>query len=196
MSELTLEECECVFRICVSLIYTLLVTFNFFPWPTYGDFATAASRRARVLLSNACITIIVSFSFPGEDFREGKTDSCASNSQLDLSSSSTHQLAELLANALQETQSVVVGEGGQKVLDCVVLVRAPGVLLQLGHDLGLVFGTESWGIQDGRQLGIFGVYVVQGTDCFCDGIEGGTLHGCRVLFSLRVSHVLAATTSK
>lgn len=131
-----------------------------------------------------------------ERFSGGETDSCARNSHLDLSSSGAHQFAELLAHALQETQSVVVGEGGQKVLDCDVLVRASGVLLQLGHDLGLVLGTESWGTKDGRQLGIFVVYVVQGADSLCDDVERGSLHGCSVLFLLRVSHVLAATTSK
>jgi hypothetical protein len=174
-------------------VYTLFVTLSFFPWPTYWDFATAASRRLSVLLSNGYIIIIVSAHSSDmlvRTRRERETDRCAGHSQLDLASSGAHQLAELLANTLQKTQSVIVGEGGQEVLDGVVLVRASGVLLQLGDDLGLVLGAQRRRRQDGGELGVFVVYIVQRADGLCDVVEGGVLHGCGVLFSLLVSWVV------
>lgn len=56
ISELTWTRLSCVCHRIGIEQYTLFVTFNFLPWPTYSDFATAASRRERVLLSNGYIS--------------------------------------------------------------------------------------------------------------------------------------------
>lgn len=108
----------------------------------------------------------------------------AGDSQLDLAPSGAHQLAELMADALQETQSVVLGEGVEEVLDGVGLVLAAGVLLELGNDGGLVLGGERWRKHDLGQLGVSAVDVVEGTEGLGDGVERLRLHCCRVLVSL------------
>lgn len=58
-----------------------------------------------------------------------------SDPQLDLALASAHQLGELLADALQQTQSVVLGQSVEEILDSTALVSATSVFLELGHNL-------------------------------------------------------------
>jgi len=111
----------------------------------------------------------------------------AGDSQLDLAPSSAHQLAELMADALQETQSVVLGEGGEEVLDGVGLVLPAGVLLELGNDGGFVLGGEGWRKHDLGQLWVSAVDVVEGTEGLGDRVERLRLHCCGVLVSVSLA---------
>lgn len=138
---------------------TLFVTFNFLPWPTYSDFETAVSRRERVLPSNCYNPKISRRPLLSKRVFESYRSTC--DSQLDLSPRRTHQLAKLITNALQEPQPVVRRQRIQEVLDGIRLVRAPGVLLELGHDLRLVFRGESGRQHDGGEFGVLDVDVVE-----------------------------------
>jgi hypothetical protein len=60
------------------------------------------------------------------------------NNQFNLSPMRTHELLEVVTDALQYPQSVVLGQSLQEVFYCAGLVRAAGVLFQLSHDLGFV----------------------------------------------------------
>lgn len=61
--------------------------------------------------------------------------------QLNLALVRAHQLAVLLADLAQEAETVVLGEGGEEVLDDVALV-ARDLLLELCNDLALVVGRQ------------------------------------------------------
>lgn len=63
------------------------------------------------------------------------TYACSNNCNLDLALVRTHQLSKFVTNTFEKTQSVVVGEGLEKVLDSVTLVSSADVLLQFGDDL-------------------------------------------------------------
>lgn len=82
--------------------------------------------------------------------------------QLNLALGSTHQLPKLLADALQQAQSVVECQGVEEVLHGFPLVaRCSGVLLQLGDDGGLVLDAEGRCLHDRSQLGVLVVDIVE-----------------------------------
>jgi hypothetical protein len=66
---------------------------------------------------------------------------------------STHEALELLADALKETETVVLSQSLQEVLDDVALV-VTGDLLELLDDLLLVAGGEGGGRDDVGQLAV------------------------------------------
>ena len=103
----------------------------------------------------------------------------AGNHHLDLAAGGAHELAELAANAGEEAEAVVLGEGGEEVADG--LARGAGVLLELGDDGALVGGREGRGLEDGDQLGVLLDQAGEGGDALGGGLEGGGLDGGRVL---------------
>lgn len=103
----------------------------------------------------------------------------ARNRHLDLAARSAHQLAELGANALEEAQTVVLGQGLEEVLDGGV--GASG-LLELGDDGGLVGGGQGRGVEDGGQLGVLGDQAAQLVQGGGGRVERGGLDGRGVLF--------------
>lgn len=76
------------------------------------------------------------------------------DAQVQLATVSTHERAELLADVLQNAQSVVLGQGGEEVLERVALVATTRELLQLGHDFLLVGRRQSRGSDDRSQLAV------------------------------------------
>lgn len=111
----------------------------------------------------------------------------AGDDQLDLTAGSAHQLAELVADTLQDAQSVVLGQGGQEVLDGVVGARGTEGLLQLGNNGALVGIGQSRSAQDGGELGVLGNDIVQGAERLGGRVERGGLGGGSVLNSSCVS---------
>jgi hypothetical protein len=79
---------------------------------------------------------------------------CTSDPKLNLAFGSAHQLAELVANTFQKTQSVVLSQRWEEILDSAALVGAAGVFLELGNDLGLVIGLKSGRTDQTLKLGI------------------------------------------
>jgi hypothetical protein len=75
------------------------------------------------------------------------------NVQINLALVRADQDLELLNYALQQAQSIVLGERAEEVLDDVALVAA-GNLLQLLDDLLLVADGEGGGVEDGGELGV------------------------------------------
>lgn len=65
-----------------------------------------------------------------------------------LTSRRAHQGAELFAYALQNAQTVVVGQRVEKVLHRVALILHPCAFLDLGDYLVLVRRRESWRGED------------------------------------------------
>lgn len=108
-----------------------------------------------------------------------KTYLGAGDLELDLAAGGAHDGAKLLADALQETQAVVLGERAEEVLDR--LAAGAGLLGQLGDNGRLVLGGEGGSGQDLRQLGVLldnGVEVAEGLG---RGIEGRGFGGGSVL---------------
>lgn len=101
---------------------------------------------------------------------------------------STHQGLELLADALKETETVVLGQSLQEVLDDVALVAA-GDLLELLDDLLLVAGGEGWGSDDVGQLAVGLEGLSEAGESLGGLVEGGGLGRGSVLFIVAVSHV-------
>lgn len=91
-----------------------------------------------------------------------------------------HQSAELLADTLQSTETVVLGQSSEEVLEDVGLVGASD-LLELGDDLRLVGVGEGRGTEDGDQLGVGLQGLAEGSDGLGGRVEGGGLGGCSVL---------------
>jgi hypothetical protein len=104
----------------------------------------------------------------------------AGNHHLDLTAGGAHELGELGADAGQEAQAVVRGEGGEQVLDG--LASGADALLQLGDDGGLVGDGQGRGLEDGDQLGVPLHQVAEGDEALGGGLEGRGLDGGRVLF--------------
>lgn len=71
---------------------------------------------------------------------------------LNFSTGSTHQLAELGADASEQGQAVILGQGAQEVLDG--LAAGASALLELGDNGRLVAGGQRRGLEDGGQLGV------------------------------------------
>ena len=100
---------------------------------------------------------------------------------LDLAAGGGHEGAELLADALEDGETVVGGQGLEELLDG--LVGAAGGFLELGDNLLLVLDGESGRGQDALEFSVLlegGLEVLHGLG---DGIEGGGLGGCGVLLS-------------
>ena len=98
---------------------------------------------------------------------------------LDLTAGSGHDLVELLADTLEEAETVVLGEGVEEVLDGGG--AGAGLLGELGDDGGLVLVAQGRGLEDGGQLGVLlddGGEAGQGLG---GGIEAGGLDGRGVL---------------
>lgn len=93
---------------------------------------------------------------------------------------SAHQSAELLADALQSTEAVVLGKGREEVLENVGLVGT-GDFLELRDDLLLVGVGESRGTEDGDQLGVGLQGLAEGSEGLGGRVEGGGLGGGGVL---------------
>ena len=85
----------------------------------------------------------------------------AGNDELNLAAGGADDLGELLGDALEYAEAVVLGEGGEEVLDGVVGGGAEG-LGQLGDDGVLVGLLQGRGLEDGGQLGVFGVQGTEG----------------------------------
>ncbi len=105
----------------------------------------------------------------------------AGDHHLDLAAGGAHELVELAADAGEEAEAVVLGEGGEEVLDG--LARGAGVLVELGHDGALVGGGQGRGLEDGDQLRILLDQGTEGGKAPGGGLEGGGLDGGRVLWS-------------
>ena len=95
-------------------------TLSFLPW-LYWDLVTAFSRRPRVLLSRGCTQLVK------EEKRRKKSPSgllisylSAGNDELNLAAGGADDLGELLGDAAEYAEAVVLGEGGEEVLDGVV----------------------------------------------------------------------------
>lgn len=76
----------------------------------------------------------------------------AGDVEVDLTTVSTHQSRKLLADTLQQTQTVVLSKGLEEVLDNVTLVT--GKLLELLDDLGLVGGSQGGSGDETGQLAV------------------------------------------
>jgi hypothetical protein len=103
-----------------------------------------------------------------------------SDGHLDLTAGGGHKGAELLADALKDGETVVGGQGLEELLDG--LVGAAGGLLELSNDLLLVLDGKSGRSQDVLQFGVLLESRVEVLHGLGDGIEGGGLGGCGVLF--------------
>ena len=111
----------------------------------------------------------------------GKPYLGAGDHHLDLTTGGAHKLVELSANTGEKAEAVVLGEGGEEVLDG--LARGTGVLLQLNDDGALVGGGQGRGLEDGDQLRILLQQVAEGGETLGGGLEGGGLDGSRVLYN-------------
>lgn len=120
------------------------------------------------------------------------TYACSGNSNLNLSLVCTHQLSELVADTLQYTQSVVLGESVQKVLNSAGLVGTSHVLLEFLDNAGLVLGREGWCAEDLRKFGIFLHNTEEVREGGSGRIEGRRLSSGSVLWEdhmLAIGHV-------
>lgn len=90
------------------------------------------------------------------------------DNHLDLAAGGSDDLVELVADALEESESVVGSESLEEVLDGGSV--AAGLLDQFGYNGRLVLGAQGRGAEDGIELGVF----------LADGTEGSEGLGCRV----------------
>lgn len=153
-----------------------MTTLSFLPWLN-SDLATAFSRRETVLLSSSYTHRISRNPFP---FFAESTHLGAGNVQLNLAAVSAHQSAELLANTLQSTETVVLGKGDEEVLQDVGLIGT-GKLLEFGDDLLLVGVGEGRSAEDSGQLRVGLQGLAEGSDGLGGRVEGGGLGGGSVL---------------
>lgn len=93
----------------------------------------------------------------------------ASNGHLNLTTGSRHDLAKLLANALQKAQSVVLGKGLEEVLDG--RVAAASLLGELGDNGRLVLGAQRGSGQDGTELLVLFENGAEVSEALGGGIE-------------------------
>lgn len=108
-----------------------------------------------------------------------ETHLSAGDNHLDLAAGSRDNLAKLLRNALQEAQSVVLGEGFEEVLERGA--AGTGLLDELGHDRRPVGGGQGGRGEDDIELGVLLDKGAQLGELLGGGIEGGRLGGRGVL---------------
>lgn len=106
----------------------------------------------------------------------------AGDHDLDLALARGHEHVELLADAREDGEAVVLGQGAEKVLDRLVAGGHRGRLLELRHDLALVAGRQGRGVQDRRQLGVLGEDGGQRGEGLGGLVERRGLHGGGVLW--------------
>lgn len=160
-------------------IHTLVTTLSFLPWVN-SDLETAFSRREMLLLSSSYLTVSL---FCTLKTQKGKVKYLSTGDvQVQLAPVSTHESAELLANVLQNTQSVVLGQRGEEVLDGVPLVTT-SELLEFRHDLLLVSTRQSRGTDDRSQLAVRLEGLAEDSKGPGDLVEGSGFDGSRVLES-------------
>lgn len=104
----------------------------------------------------------------------------AGNDHLDLAAGGAHELAELGDDTGEESEAVVLGEGGKEVLDG--LARSTGALLELGNDGALVGGGEGGSLEDAGELSILSEEVAEAGDALGGRLEGVGLDGGSVLY--------------
>lgn len=114
-----------------------------------------------------------------EYFKILKTHLGAGDGHLNLATGSRDNLAKLVNDAVQETQSVVLGEGVEEVLERGT--AGAGLLDELGRDGRSVGGGQRRSGQDGDQLGVLLDDGAQLGELLGGGIEGGSLGGRGVL---------------
>lgn len=83
----------------------------------------------------------------------------------------THQCRELLADALQYPEPVILSESLQEVLHGVPFVNATHVLLQFLHNLRLVSWRKTRSMKDDGKFGVFLEYIRQGGQRFGSVLE-------------------------
>lgn len=105
----------------------------------------------------------------------------ARNRHLNLPTRRRDNLVELLGDALQKPQAVVLGEGVEEVLDGGGTGAAAGLLGQLGNDGRLVRLAQGRGRQNRGQLGVLLEERAEGREPLGRGVEGGGLDGGSVL---------------
>lgn len=109
----------------------------------------------------------------------------AGDDQLDLAVVGAHELGELDAHTVEDTEPVVLGKGLEEVLDHVRLVGGADALVQLRHDLLLVLGVEGGRGDDGLELSILLEEVAERVERLGRRLEGGRLCGGGVLCSIK-----------
>ena len=97
---------------------------------------------------------------------------------------STHESTELLADSLQNTQPVVLGQGGQEVLQDVTLVSTSD-LLELLDDGLLVVGREGRGADDGGELAVSLQGLTKGSEGLGGLVKSSRLGRSSVLFIMK-----------
>lgn len=108
------------------------------------------------------------------------TNLSRSNDNLKFTLGGADNLAKLLADALEDAEAVVLGQGGEQVVDG--LVGGAGLLLEFGDDGGLVLSAQGRRGEDGGELGILGDDSVQLRDSLGGRVEGRGLNSRGVLF--------------
>lgn len=103
----------------------------------------------------------------------------AGNGDLNLAAGGGHDGSELLANAGEEAQSVVLGESVEEVLDG--LVVGTDLLAELLDDGGLVGDGQGRGVKDSSELGVLLEESAKLGESIGRGVEGGGLGGGSVL---------------
>lgn len=110
-----------------------------------------------------------------------KTNLGAGDAQLNLTTVGAHESSELLADGLEGTETVVLGQSDEEVLQDVTLVGT-GNLLELSNDLLLVGVGQGGSTEDCAQL----LVSLQGLAEVGDGlgglVEGSGLGGSSVLY--------------
>lgn len=101
--------------------------------------------------------------------------------QVDLTTVSTHKGTELLANAFQNAQPVVLSQGVEEVLEDVTLVTTRE-LLELTNNLLLVRSREGRGADDRGQLAVRLQGLAEDSEGAGGLVEGRRFDGGSVLF--------------
>lgn len=105
----------------------------------------------------------------------------AGNAHLNLAASGANELSELVADAAQETQAVVLGQCLKEILDGCTTGTGSGVLLELGDDGGLVGGTQGRRFEYASQFRVAGHQATQLAESIGSRLKRRALDGSRVL---------------
>lgn len=165
------------------------MTLSFLPAPTYSDLETAVSSLLSVLLSNCYKPISkrplqhLRSPIPRlpryPDTPRGPTYLSAGNNHLNLALRRRNQDAELLADAVEQAEPVVLGQGAEEVADR--LAAGAHLLRELVDDGALVLGGERRRGEHGLELGVLSEEGLEGGEGLGRGVEGRGLDGRRVL---------------